>query len=239
MNHLRHNHTDLLWTAVALSLLLAWDASALDLVLARAWATADGFGLRDHWLLSSVLHDGARRAAWLPLLWLLAGIWQPTGILRRLPRADRVQWAAGTLLALAAVAVLKQGSHTSCPWDLAEFGGHAPWVSHLTWGLSDGGAGRCFPAGHASAGFAFLSGYFVLRRQDPRLGRLWLAGALAAGLLLGAAQQLRGAHFMSHTAWTAWLCWTVGWLVDGAARRITPAAGPRPGTQAFISPGKS
>mgnify|MGYP003449324878 CR=1 FL=1 len=34
------------------------------------------------------------------------------------------------------------------------------------------------------------------------------------GFALGAVQQLRGAHFMSHTLWTAWICWTLGWLAD-------------------------
>jgi membrane-associated PAP2 superfamily phosphatase len=43
---------------------------------------------------------------------------------------------------------------------------------------------------------------------------VWLAGAAATGLVLGVAQQMRGAHFMSHTLWTGWLCWTTGWLTD-------------------------
>jgi membrane-associated PAP2 superfamily phosphatase len=228
MNRLQSTHPELLWTLAVFGLLLGWDASGLDLVLARPWATAQGFGLRDHWLLSSVLHEGARRAAWLPCLWLLVGIWKPTGWLRQVSDADRVQWAVGTLLALAAISLLKQASHTSCPWDLAEFGGQASWVSHWAWNLADGGPGRCFPAGHASAGFAFLPGYFILRRCDRQRAWIWLAGALVLGLLLGGAQQLRGAHFMSHTAWTGWLCWTVGGLVDWLARPLTPAASQTP-----------
>ncbi len=207
-----------------MALLLLWDASGLDLTLARPWATGQGFVLRDHWLLTRVLHDGARGAAWLPCLWLMVGIWKPTGILHRLGRAHRIQWAAGTLLALAAISVLKQRSQTSCPWDLAEFGGHATWVSHWAWQWVDGGPGRCFPAGHASAGFAYLAGYFVLRQIEPRLAWWWLAGSLAAGLLLGGVQQLRGAHYMSHTLWTGWLCWTVGGLVDSVTRRLRPSA---------------
>ena len=216
-----------------MALLLLWDVSGLDLALARPWANAQGFALRDSWLLSSVLHEGARRAAWLPFLWLIVGIWKPTGILRRLSRADRVQWAAGTLLALAAISVLKHSSQTSCPWDLTEFGGHARWVSHWAWQVADGGPGRCFPAGHASAGFAYLAGYFVLRRTEPRLAWFWLAGVLAAGLLLGGAQQLRGAHYMSHTLWTGWLCWTVGGGVDWVARKLTPAAARPPVADSF------
>lgn len=218
----RSPHNDLLWTLVALGLLIAWDASGLDLLLARPWAHAGGFPLRDDWFLSTVLHEGARRAAWVPALWLIIGVWKPIGVLRRLSRPQRVQWAGTTLLALAAISLLKHLSHTSCPWDLAEFGGNAGWVSHWALGVSDGGPGRCFPAGHASAAFAFVSGYFVLRNGLPGQAWAWLAGALVVGLVLGGAQQLRGAHFISHTLWTAWLCWTVAWLVDIAVRTLQP-----------------
>jgi membrane-associated PAP2 superfamily phosphatase len=220
----RTTQNDLIWTILALGLLVAWDASGLDLLLARPWAGSQGFPLRDNWLLSSVLHEDARRAAWLPALWLLAGIWKPTGVLRRLSRSQRVQWAGTTLLALAAISLLKYVSYTSCPWDLAEFGGHASWVSHWAWGMRDGGPGRCFPAGHASAAFAFVSGYFALRGVSPAQARAWLIGALLAGLVLGGAQQLRGAHFMSHTLWTGWLCWTIAWLVDTTARTFRRGA---------------
>lgn len=222
----RSTYNDLLWTLAALGLLMAWDASGLDLLLARPWANAQGFPLHDNWFLSTVLHDGARRAAWIPALWLIVGVWKPTGVLRRLSRSQRVQWVSTTLLALAAISLLKHVSHTSCPWDLAEFGGHASWVSHWAFGTLDGGPGRCFPAGHASAAFAFVSGYFVLRNGFRGQALAWLIGALALGFVLGGAQQLRGAHFMSHTAWTAWLCWTLAWSVDVAVRALRPAVRP-------------
>ncbi len=32
--------------------------------------------------------------------------------------------------------------------------------------------------------------------------------------MLGVSQQLRGAHYMSHTLWTAWICWTVGFAIE-------------------------
>ncbi|MDB5874148.1 MAG: phosphatidic acid phosphatase [Ramlibacter sp.] len=221
MRMTRRTPTDFLATLLALALLLAWDASGLDLVLARPFATAEGFALQNHWLLAEALHKGARVAAWLPCLWLIAGIWWPHGLLGRIGQPQRVQWVVTTLLALIAIAALKQASLTSCPWDLAQFGGQAAWASHwaFQWG---GGGGHCFPAGHASAGFAFVGGYFALRRQLPGQARAWLVGSLAAGLVLGVSQQLRGAHFMSHTLWTAWLCWTIAWLVDMAVRRLAP-----------------
>jgi len=209
--------------AVALALLavpLLWDLSGLDMALAQRMGDQAGFALRENWWLRQVLHEGARQAAWLLGIVLCLGVAWPFGPLRRLPFARRLQLALSALLATAVVLLTKSASHTSCPWDLAQFGGVAHYRSHwLGWWLGDGGPGRCFPAGHASAGFAFLTGWFALRHDLPRLARVWLVAALVAGLLLGLVQQLRGAHFMSHTLWTAWICWMVGWAVDHAFAR--------------------
>lgn len=207
-------HRALATTAAALAL-LAWDATGFDLALAHAFGTHEGFPWRDHWLLSGVLHDGGRRVAWALTLSLVLAVWWPWGPLRRLSPSARAQLAVTTLVAALAISTLKSFSHTSCPWDMTEFGGVARYTSHWThWLQPDGGSGRCFPAGHASAGFALVGGYFVFSPQQPLLARRWLLGALAAGLLLGVGQQLRGAHFMSHTLWTGWACWCVAWAMD-------------------------
>lgn len=210
------------WTLGALGLLIAWDASGLDLPLARMMADGQGFALRDNWFAAVLLHDWMRRAALLAGAWLLAGIWWPVGVLRRLPRGARVKWLVSLLLGVALINALKYSSLSSCPWDLADFGGAGTYLSHWAWGRSDGGPGRCFPAGHASAAFAFVGGFFALRPVSPRLARACLVVVATAGLVLGAAQQLRGAHFMSHTLWTAWFCWVAAWALDAAGRLVTP-----------------
>jgi membrane-associated PAP2 superfamily phosphatase len=202
------------FTLGTLVLLLAWDGSGLDLALARLAGGPNGFPWRDHWLVSGVLHEWARPAGWLVAAWLLGGVWWPTGVLRALPRSARLQWAASFVLALLLINWLKQSSATSCPWDLAPFGGAGQYLSHWAWGRVDGGPGRCFPAGHAATGFAFIGGYFALRDAAPRHALRCLWASAVAGLALGLAQQLRGAHFMSHTLWTGWLCWAAAWAVD-------------------------
>jgi len=222
-HHPPHRHrTDLLWTLGLFAAVAAWDAAGLDLSLARAFGSAQGFPLREHWLFVHVLHEGARRVGWLLVLLLALGVWWPWGVLRRLDTGERLQVALSALAALAAVSLGKNLSTTSCPWDLAEFGGVARYASHWALGVVDGGGGRCFPAGHASAGFAFIGGYFALRRRAPAAARWWLAAAVLAGLMLGGAQQMRGAHFMSHTLWSGWLCWTVGWLCNLGAAAMRP-----------------
>jgi len=211
--------------------LVMWDVSGMDLALAHAVAGAHGFPLRDHWFLVQVLHGDAKALAWLFALCLCWMVVWPVGPLTSLPFARRIQLVATALFAWATVATIKTSSATSCPWDLQLFGGVARHVSHWAgWRTSDGGGGRCFPAGHATTGFAFVGGFFAWRHQRPRLAMAWLWVALATGLVLGLAQQLRGAHFMSHTLWTGWLCWMVAWATDGLFARHpdAPPAGARP-----------
>lgn len=212
-------------TALMTLILLLWDLTALDLAMARWFGGPGGFALRDQWFLTQVMHDGARHAAWGLLLCLSLGVWWPWGALRRIDFRRRLQLAATCLLAVSTVSVLKSLSHTSCPWDLTEFGGFAHYASH--WRLlfgADGGSGRCFPAGHASTGFTFIGGYFAFRHTAPARARGWMLGAVLAGLALGLTQQIRGAHFMSHTLWTGWLCWCVAWAVDAASNWMVRAA---------------
>lgn len=213
-------------TLAALLMMLAWDASGLDLPMARLAGTAQGFAWRDDAALVLWLHEVPRFLSWLCMGVLLVAIRWPFGPLRKLAQRERVQLALTVLASVVAVSLLKAGSNTSCPWDLSEFGGTARYVSHWAWGVIDGGPGRCFPAGHASAAFAYVGGWFALRRSMPRAASVWLAVAVLLGGVLGLAQQWRGAHYMSHTLWTAWVCWTVGWAIDAVFRRRSRNVGP-------------
>jgi membrane-associated PAP2 superfamily phosphatase len=223
-----------LYSLVALMLLLGWDASGLDLWVARFSGSAAGFPVESHWFWRGVMHEPMRNLGWLLELTLLVGLFRPFGVLKRLPVERRLQLALTPLLALVTVSSIKLHSLTSCPWDLREFGGVATYASHWALGLADGGNGGCFPAGHASAGFAFVAGFFVFRHTMSKLATRWLLGAVVAGLALGVAQQVRGAHFMSHTLWTAWICWAVAAAVDSGvsqwiAQRPARAPAPVPG----------
>jgi membrane-associated PAP2 superfamily phosphatase len=203
-------------TAAAFASLCAWDATGFDRSMAQWFGGAHGFPLRDHWLLGGVMHEAARLLSWLLVFGLCLGVWWPIGPLTRLDFSRRLQLACTPLAAALAVSLLKGMSTTSCPWDLADFGGVAHYVPHWRLLLRDGGPGRCFPAGHASSGFAFVGGFLAFLRVDRKIAWQWLGGSLFAGLLLGFAQQIRGAHFMSHTLWTAWICWAVSLGVDAA-----------------------
>lgn len=216
--------TDALVVALGLLALLAWDASGLDLALIQTVGTPTGFAWRDAWWTSRLLHDGGRLLGWLTLAALVVNIWRPWWA--GPTRPERVIWVLITLACLVLVPALKRISATSCPWDLQVFGGVAAYMSHWQFGVKDGGPGHCFPSGHAVAAFAFISGWFALRSHAPRAARWWLAGVLVLGVLFGWAQMVRGAHYASHTMWSAWICWTACALLNGMFNRPTAAPAP-------------
>jgi membrane-associated PAP2 superfamily phosphatase len=194
---------------IGLLAIVAWDATGLDLTISRLFGDASGFAWRDQWLFAVVLHEGAKWLAWAIGGLLLVGIWRPLPFARACPKGMRVWWLATTLACVALIPLLKQFSLTSCPWSLTEFGGTARYVSHWAFGQADDGPGRCFPAGHATTAFCFLAGYFALRDSAPTAARWWLLGTIVFGIVLGMTQVVRGAHYVSHSMWTAWWCWAL------------------------------
>jgi membrane-associated PAP2 superfamily phosphatase len=202
-----HLRLDLTVALLGLLVLLAWESTGLDLVLSRAYGTPSGFPWRDAWITRALLHDGGRAAAWCVMAFVVGNALLPAS--RNPQRAERWYWIGVALVCLLIVPTIKQLTHSSCPWELAEFGGVAAYVPHWQFRVYDGGPGHCFPSGHAVAAFGFLSIYFGWRNHQPRLARLCLALICIAGALFGWAQLARGAHYVSHTLWSAWLCWVV------------------------------
>lgn len=194
------------WPLLALILLLAWDASGLDLWAMRLVGDAGGFAWRDLWVTKSLIHEGGRLVSYAAMAFVVAVNLVPR-LLPALQRRERTWWLVTTLVCLALISLLKRASLTSCPWDLTEFGGAARYVSHWAWGVRDGGGGHCFPSGHASAAFAYLAGGWVLARAYPRAARAWALAVVVLGVIYGLGQMARGAHYPSHTMWTGWLCW--------------------------------
>ena len=86
--------------------------------------------------------------------------------------------------------------------------------------MADGGSGHCFPSGHAVSAFAFVALFFLWRPHRPRLAWALLGAVLAFGAVSGLTQLVRGAHFLSHSLWSAWLCAAIA----VAARPLAPVA---------------
>ncbi|MBX7121276.1 MAG: phosphatase PAP2 family protein [Opitutaceae bacterium] len=108
----------------------------------------------------------------------------------------------------AFVGGLKAVTNVFCPSEIRAYGGDEPYVRVLErYPANNRPAqrGRCFPAGHASGGFALL-GLVGLSRTRRSRALLTLLG-LGSGTFMGAYQMAKGAHFLSHTVVTALIAW--------------------------------
>lgn len=104
----------------------------------------------------------------------------------------------------------KHVTNTYCPNQTVLYGGDKPYVKVMERypaGYEKRKKGRCFPAGHATAGFGLMALYFVFRSRRARLAGL--AFGLTLGWVLGVFQIIRGEHFLSHTVFTMIASWLV------------------------------
>lgn len=211
---------------------------ALVLVF-NAWLAAGG---GDTWLADQLYHlEGGKWAlknAWLTSFlghrvgkWLsmFAGLMVVLAAIRAWSTRHPWRWplfalALSIALSTGLVSLLKHLTHMDCPWDLTRYGGTHPYFGlfQARHGIAASG---CFPAGHASAGYAWIALYFFALAVRPPWRRAALAIGLCAGLAFGLSQQLRGAHFLSHDLWSLLICWTVPLLLfhllpHGEAREV-------------------
>ncbi len=191
-----------------------WLADHLFQLEGGRWA------LQDAWLTRSVIHAAGKwlsTTAALVVMLLCFHTW-------RRGRDRTLRWAllyvvGAVALGTGLVSLLKSLVPMECPWDLLRYGGHEPFVglfSHRPAGMA---ARACFPAGHASAGYAWVCLYFFARLWRPawRWVGLWIG--LGSGLVFGIGQQLRGAHFLSHDVATALICWLLSLGLYQVVRR--------------------
>jgi membrane-associated PAP2 superfamily phosphatase len=113
----------------------------------------------------------------------------------------------------SAMRSLKDVTGIYCPVQLKEYGGfivlHAKiQLGHLM--IINEGSGRCWPAGHATAGFAWLAIFFAFHQMGRRRAAYTaLVAALLYGHFLGIVQVIRGQHFLSHQFYTMAFCWLI------------------------------
>jgi membrane-associated PAP2 superfamily phosphatase len=189
----------------------------LVLTLVVGETTPLDFALQDHlydpatqaWLVDALapvprlfFYDGPKVviiALGVALIVLLAG---PARWRTRLG-LDRARLAAAVAVMAvvpAFVGFIKARSDVFCPAQLTRYGGTQEHRRPFTPRPPEEQAGRrghCWPAGHASGGFALVGLALLARTREGR--RIGLAVGLAAGWTMGAYQILKGAHFLSHT----------------------------------------
>ena len=111
------------------------------------------------------------------------------------------------------IGILKNNTNMPCPKNDIYYGGVYPktavWERYPADFVKP--KVKCWPAGHASGGFALLSLFFVFRRKRNRL--IGLGVGLVAGWSTGLYKMIIGDHFLSHTVLTMIIAWLVILLI--------------------------
>ena len=201
------------WLGLAAAMIYALGRfTGVDLMLAdTVYDAATGiFPWRDAWVTEMVGHRilklGLTMCGALIIAFALGDAIWPQALLDRPTarlRLHLIAWsAAGVPLAIS---LLKQTSNAHCPWDLARYGGNQPYV-RLFEALPPGALpGHCLPAGHASSALWLLSLAVIWLPEQPRKASRAGCVAIAFGMVVGWMQQMRGAHFLTHTLWSVWI----------------------------------
>lgn len=222
------------WPSLVFVLLaIAFAFTDADVTIARALffdASPRHWIGAHNWWVETVVHTGGRWAIRVIALASI-GVWAASFRLARLGglRRPAGYFTVASILGIGIVGLLKTMTNVDCPWDLVPFGGQFPVVPLFADRPDALRAGRCFPAAHASSGYVLLALYFAARERSRTLARAGLAMGIVCGVVFGLAQQSRGAHFVSHDIWSAFLVWTTAASVYvfgfGARLHATDALG--------------
>jgi len=115
---------------------------------------------------------------------------------------------------------LKKYTNMPCPKNEVHYGGTmirtAVWESYKE-PYSNKPSIRCYPAGHASGGFALLSLFFLFKAKRNKI--LALTVALSIGWSMGIYKMLIGDHFLSHNIITMILAWLIILIISKFIRK--------------------
>ena len=108
------------------------------------------------------------------------------------------------------IGTLKAITNTPCPCNIINFGGTYPDIKVFDKYPEDfiqKSKAKCWPAGHASGGFALMSLFFLFKK--PKHQKIALIGIIILAWSMGTYKMLLGDHFLSHTIITMLLAWII------------------------------
>ena len=203
----------LLFSLVGLVIcLVLFDVTHIDLSV-QQWL----FYHHGHWLWDRheavaklVFYDGIKALLITFTVAFASTLVWPRRLLWRGARKGDIAVAVVAMIAIPLiVGVLKATTHVNCPRTLSLFGGEFPYRTLLeSLFRSDGMYNqRCFPAGHASGGFALLSLVAVCPSRQGR--QRVITWAVMLGWVMGLYKMAIGDHFLSHTIVSMVLAWGI------------------------------
>ncbi len=216
---MRASSKDIVVTATALLLVVVFfENSGMDLWLQDYlynFETAQWVLDRDDTVSKFLFYDGIKKAliAFILLIIVGATLFRKTSLVRNYHQGLVILLLSAVLVPVT-VGALKATTNVPCPRDLEHYGGSYPHVTLLRCYPDDFQQEkniRCYPAGHASGGFALLSLVFLFKRKRNKV--IAAVSALSIGWAMGIYKMLIGDHFLGHTLVTMVLAWLIILLV--------------------------
>lgn len=195
----------------------------LDFIFANwIYLPTNSWLYQDHWFTNLVVHRWGKYTLILLYLFLLIKfIFRDKNQENQFSRYGKIVFLVSLLLGTACVSFLKHFMNADCPWDLLQYGGNKPFMPFYRYDTSSFSSSHCFPSGHASSAFTWISLYFYTSIYCPKLRFKVLAAILIVGFGFGLSQQFRGAHFISHDLYSLLVCLIVNIVVYKLAFRKT------------------
>ena len=106
------------------------------------------------------------------------------------------------------IGTLKASTNMPCPRDLQIYNGLYPHVTLLESypeNLKPPHRLKCYPAGHASGGFALLAFFFLFKTRRSKT--IAVVAAITLGWVIGSYKILIGDHFISHNVVAMLIAW--------------------------------
>jgi membrane-associated PAP2 superfamily phosphatase len=185
--------------------------TAFDLTVENWYFDADShrFPWKNSWFAKDFMHGYLKNAIMLPgiaiVVFCAVDYFFPSKKVGSLMRL-RLQFVGFSAVIIPAfIAGLKSKSASHCPWNVEQYGGIYPHLKLFESLPPTMQAGHCFPAGHTSTGLWLTAFCIFWLPNAPKKALLVFTLGLSVGFVLGWVQQMRGAHFLSHTLWSMWL----------------------------------
>ena len=166
---------------------------------------------RDEAILKFIFYDGIKKLLIIFALVLLFSLifFRKKELIKNYKEGLIIVILASIIVPLA-IGSLKAVSNTPCPKNIEYFGGNYPNIKvfdSYPKEFIQNSKIKCWPAGHASGGFALMALFFLFKKRKNQI--IALIFALSIGWSMGTYKMLIGDHFLSHTIITMIIAWLI------------------------------
>jgi membrane-associated PAP2 superfamily phosphatase len=171
-----------------------------------------------------IFYDGAKRVliALAVVLLLILLFFYKSSFVRNYKQGILIVIFSAILIPVV-VGGLKKTTNMPCPKHEIRYGGHYPrtavWECYADDFEYKNKRIKCWPAGHASGGFALMSFFFFFKKRRNKY--IALGGAMVIAWSMGIYKMLIGDHFFSHTVITMILAWLIVLIIAKSVYRFS------------------